>query len=204
MILGNTKKPLWLSTLKKRRREMTEFKKRNIEDLYRYTGGNDIKFFDKKRLYGWQYTKIWRAANFYQGRNMVMYLWYGYKLLKASKQYGFQISPSASIGKGLYIGHFGTVIVSNEAIIGNNVNLSPNVVIGRTNRGELKGVPQIGNKCWIGTGAVLVGKIKIGDNVMISPNEFVNYDVPDNSIVICGKIHHREDATQGYIENIVE
>ena len=33
-------------------------------DLYRYTGNNKISIvFSKKRLYGWNYTKIWRKVN---------------------------------------------------------------------------------------------------------------------------------------------
>ncbi len=48
---------------------------------------------------------------------------------------------------------------------------------------------------------MIVGKIKIGNNVLIAANSYVNFDVPDNSIVIGnpGKIIHRENATEGYI-----
>ena len=59
---------------------------------------------------------------------------------------------------------------------------------------------------WIGTGAVIVGKIRIGDDVLIAPNSYVNVDVPSHSIVVGNPatIHHRENATQGYIENIIK
>lgn len=66
---------------------------------------------------------------------------------------------------------------------------------------EKRGGSQIGNCVWIGPNAVIVGKIKIGNNVLIAANSYVNFDVPDNSIVIGnpGKIIHRENATEGYI-----
>jgi len=120
-------------------------------------------------------------------------------------KYGFQISSKTNIGEGLFIGHFGTVIVSINAIIGKNCNLSPGVTIGRDHRGKRKGSPEIGNKVWIGTNSILVGKIKIGDNVLIAPNSFVNFDVPSNSIVLGnpGKIIERENPVDGYINNTV-
>jgi serine O-acetyltransferase len=96
--------------------------------------------------------------------------------------------------------------VHGYAKIGKYCNITHNVTIGQANRGRLKGVPTLGDKVWIGTGAVIVGNIKIGSNVLISPNSFVAFDVPDNSVVMGnpGKIMHRENATEGYIENIPE
>jgi len=117
--------------------------------------------------------------------------------------YGFQIPPSTIIGKGLYIGHWGTIVVNRNTVIGDYCNLSPGVTIGQTNRGKSKGVPKIGNKVWIGTNAVIVGNISIGDNVMIAPNAFVNISVPSNSLVIGNpaSILPREDATDAYINH---
>ena len=73
--------------------------------------------------------------------------------------------------------------------------------IGRENRGKRKGAPQIGNCVSVGINSTIVGNIKIGNNVLIAPNSFVNFDVPDNSVVIGnpGVIHHKENATEGYI-----
>ena len=63
----------------------------------------------------------------------------------------------------------------------------------------------IGDKVWIGTGAVIVGRIDIISNVLIAPNSFVNFDVPDNSLVIGNpaRIIQRENATEGYINSIL-
>lgn len=50
----------------------------------------------------------------------------------------------------------------------------------------------------------MVGKINIGDDVLIAPNAFVNFDVPSHSIVIGnpGTIIIRENATESYINNL--
>lgn len=60
---------------------------------------------------------------------------------------------------------------------------------------------KIGNRVWIGTNAVIVGKITVGSNVLIAPNSYVNFDVPDNPIVIGNpaKIIYRKDVIEGYI-----
>ncbi len=174
-------------------------------DLYRYYGDKKIGLIKKSQLFGYKYTRVLRYTNYYQKRNKLLYLLYGFRLNKLQMKYGFQISTSATIGKGLYLGHFGTIVVNPAAVLGENVNLSPNVVIGQQNRGERKGAPQIGNNVWIGSGAVVVGNIKIGDDVLVAPNSYVNFDVPSHSIVIGnpGVIHPAQNATKDYICNTI-
>lgn len=46
------------------------------------------------------------------------------------------------------------------------------------------GIPVIGDKVWIGVNATIVGAIKVGNDVLIAPNTYVNCDVPDHSIVL--------------------
>lgn len=121
-------------------------------------------------------------------------------------KFGYEIPHRTKIGKGFYIGHFGGIAVNPEATIGDNVSISKGVTIGHANRGKRKGVPTIGNLVWIGTNAVIVGKVTIGNNVLIAPNAYVNFDVPDNSIVIGNpaKITPSENAVEGYIVYPVE
>jgi serine O-acetyltransferase len=101
------------------------------------------------------------------------------------------------------ISHFGPLLINSKTQIGNNCYLSHNITIGETKRGERKGSPVLGDKVWIGPGAVIVGKVIIGDNVLISPNCFVNVDIPSHSLVIGNpaRIIAKEDPTNGYITN---
>ena len=71
--------------------------------------------------------------------------------------------------------------------------------------GGRQGTPVIGNEVWIGINAAIVGKITIGDDVLIAPNSYVNCDVPSHSIVFGNPciIKHREHATEGYINRKV-
>lgn len=126
-------------------------------------------------------------------------------LRRRSIKTGIQIPARTNIGEGFYIGHFGRLIINPEAVIGKNVNVATGVTIGRENRGKREGSPTVGDCVWIGTNAVVVGKITIGDDVLIAPGAFVNFDVPPHSIVVGNpaKIISRENATEKYIENKV-
>lgn len=110
-----------------------------------------------------------------------------------------------SIGPGLYFGHAYGITVNPKAILGKNINLHKGVTIGQENRGKRKGAPIIGDNVWIGVNATVVGAIKIGNDVLIAPNAYVNCDVPDHSIVLGNPcmIKHRDNATQGYIDRAI-
>ena len=75
------------------------------------------------------------------------------------------------------------------------------MTIGRENRGIRMGSPKIGNYVWVGMNSTIVGNVTIGNDVLIAPNSFVNFDVPDHSVVIGNPaiIHYREGATENYI-----
>jgi len=132
-------------------------------------------------------------------------VFYRLMLRRYQIKYGFQISAKTQIGGGLYLGHWGTIVINPKVKIGKNCNLAHGVTIGQTNRGKNAGVPEIGNDVWIGANAVIVGGIKIGNNVLIAPNSYVNHDVPDNSIVMGNpmQILESENATEGYLNHKV-
>ena len=128
-----------------------------------------------------------------------------FKLLRYSRKYGLEISSSATIGKGLYLGHPYNITVGANVQIGNNVNLHKGCTIGSENRGQRKGSPIIGDKVFVGINSTITGRIRIGNDVLIAPNTFVNFDVPDHSIVLGNPaiIHKKENATRDYIAHIV-
>lgn len=174
------------------------------DDLFRYYGehGENIKnriFRPIEIKYLYAFRKAQESSNF------ITKIYFKLKLRRLSLKSHIQIPASTKIGKGFYIGHSGRIIINPMAVLGENINIATGVTIGQENRGERKGVPTIGNNCWIGTNAVIVGKIKIGTDVLIAPLSFVNFDVPDHSIVIGNpaKVIHRDNATEGYINNTV-
>ena len=117
-----------------------------------------------------------------------------------------EIYGKTQIGYGLYIGHPFGITINSGAVIGNNCNIHRGVLIGQENRGKRKGTPTIGNMVWMGVNSTIVGKITIGDDVLIAPNTFVNCDIPSHSIVFGNPcvIKAKLNATDQYVNNVVE
>lgn len=93
---------------------------------------------------------------------------------------GISLSCAARIGPGLYLPHCGMRVVNSSAIIGENCCVSHGVTIGVSGRGEKRGVPIIGDRVYLGVNAVVVGKISVGDDVVIGANSLVNRNVPSH------------------------
>ena len=172
-------------------------------DLYRYGGLTNL--WKGKMSPGFRYTYYLRKASRHSKKS-ILGIYYRLIVRRLSHKYGYQIPVSTAIGEGFYIGHFGTIVVNPRVKIGKYCNITHSTTIGEANRGKLKGCPTIGDRVWIGTGSVIVGNIKIGNNVLISPNAFVNINVPDNSVVIGNpaKVIYKEHATDGYINYILD
>jgi len=97
---------------------------------------------------------------------------------------GIEIHPGATIGRGLFIDHGMGVVIGETSIIGDNVTLFQGVTLGGTGKERGKRHPTLGNNVVVGTGAKVLGNIKIGDNVQIGANAVVIRDVPANSTVV--------------------
>ena len=80
------------------------------------------------------------------------------------------------------------VFIAGAARIGRNAIIFQQVTIGSVTLPDSKGLgaPTIGDNCYIGAGAKIVGNVTIGDNVRIGANAVVYQDVPDNSVVVSG------------------
>ncbi len=159
-------------------------KKYNLMNLFKY-------FFKMPQI---------RFLYFYRKNDLIS------KVIKKiiSLKYGLEIYTK-NVGEGLYIGHPYNITVNPNVIIGKNCNIHKGVTIGQENRGKRKGTPSIGDNVWIGVNSTIVGKINIGNNVLIAPNSYVNCNVPDNSIVFGNPciIKKDDNATKEYINNVL-
>lgn len=174
------------------------------KDLYRYYGEKGESLIQRiLRPTELKYIALFRKTEKCKFKPLKAY--YTVKLKRMSYKTHIQIPARTEIGEGFYIGHTGRVIIHPEAVLGKNINIGTGVTIGYENRGERKGAPVFSGNCWIGTNSVVVGNVKIGEDVMIAPLTFVNFDVPPHSIVIGNpaKIVHKENATEEYVCNRV-
>lgn len=96
---------------------------------------------------------------------------------------GIELPCEVPIGRGFVIEHSGSIVVSGFARFGDNCRIRTGVVIGLS-RVDDPCAPQFGNDVDIGTGAKILGNIRIGNHVLIGANAVVLKDVPDNSIAV--------------------
>jgi serine O-acetyltransferase len=97
---------------------------------------------------------------------------------------GVEIHPAARIGRSLFIDHGAGVVIGETAEIGDEVTLYQGVTLGGTGFQRGKRHPTVGDDVVIGSGAKLLGPIKVGDRSKIGANSVVIHDVPDNSTVV--------------------
>ena len=104
---------------------------------------------------------------------------------------GIEIHPGAKIGKNLFIDHGMGVVIGETSEIGDNVTIYHAVTLGGSSpsidserQRHEKRHPTVGNDVVIGSGAQIIGPIKIGNNARIAANAVVVKDVPENATMV--------------------
>jgi serine O-acetyltransferase len=98
------------------------------------------------------------------------------------KKWGIDIAPGANIGTGFQIFHYGGIFIDNVRI-GKNCSLRQDTTIGMGGAGLKRGMPTLGDDVDIYPGAVIAGKLKVGNRVKIGPNTVVQRNIPDDALV---------------------
>lgn len=184
----------------------SELKEIIQQDLLRYSIMQPLTLFVFLKCFGpnyapgLKYILVCRLCKYYKSKSRWMFYFFMLWLRKLTNKYGLDISYRTKIGKGLYIGHFGGIVIHGDVEIGENCNISQGVTIGVLVRGKKAGVPKIGNRVFIGPGATILGNIVIGDDVLIGTQAIVTFDVPNQSVVAAplAKIISSE-GSKGYI-----
>src|SRR3954469_18949024 len=97
---------------------------------------------------------------------------------------GIEIHPAASVGNGLFVDHGSGVVIGETAEIGEDVTIYQGVTLGGTGFATGKRHPTIEDNVTIGSGAKLLGPIRVGHGSKIGANAVVIHDVPPNSTVV--------------------
>jgi serine O-acetyltransferase len=125
----------------------------------------------------WRYTIRWRWL-----RIPFSFL---YKVLKVVSEVltGIELPCEATLGRRFRIDHFGGIVISGDAVFGDDCVIRNGVTVGLKHAGQ-RGAPVLGSRVDIGAGAKILGAIRIGDDVLIGANAVVLADVPSNSIAV--------------------
>jgi len=134
-----------------------------------------------------------------------------YKVLQFVSEmlFGIEIPCETTIGRHFIIEHSGAIVISGDAVFGNNCIIRQGVTVGLRHTGQ-RGSPIIGDRVDIGAGAKLLGSIRIGNDVAIGANAVVLCDVPDRSTAvgvparICVRRGFEPDATAKPVPTLAE
>ena len=122
-----------------------------------------------------------QAERFSGGSHRMRYLaaLYRFRARSYGARYGITL-PVGVAGPGLFLVHYGSVIISGDAKIGSNCRVHSGVNVGS----GTAGAPVIGDDVYLGPGAKLFGGIAVGNGVKIGANAVVNFSVPDGATVV--------------------
>ena len=178
-------------------------KKDILYDQYRLTG----KWSNHVSLRLLLLNRVFRRLYYYRKlRHSTGFVFIMFQCLNQMlhRKMSLEIPRSVKLGKGVLLLHPYSITFNSGCEIGENFTICKGATIGNS-KTKKAGAPIIGDNVYVGLNAVIVGGVKIGSNVLIAPNAFVNFDVPNDSVVIGnpGQIHHKERAAEPYIVNSI-
>jgi serine O-acetyltransferase len=122
---------------------------------------------------------------------------------------GVEIDPRAHIGPGLMIPHDGYVVIG-PARVGRNCTISHSVTLGQGLQGDGPAhddTPVLGDRVWVGPGAVIAGPIHVGSDASVGANSVLLRDVPPRGVVLgvpARLLSHKGSFTQIYYRGMTE
>jgi serine O-acetyltransferase len=123
----------------------------------------------------WKFQRVLRRLEYFTNTGKVLRRTITrFRFHSMSIRLGFSI-PINVFGPGLAIVHYGTIVVSKGARIGENCRIHEGVTIGATNGSDKAAI--IGNNVFIGTGAKIIGEVRISSNVAVAANAVVTKDI---------------------------
>ena len=145
----------------------------------------------KPRVVGdeiWKFQRLLRKTEYYKNCSKTIFgkvysLFLQFKYHRYRQKLGFSI-PLNVFGPGLSIAHYGTIVVNGNARIGKNCRIQECTTIGATNGST--NAPILGDNVFIGSGARIIGNIKIADDIAVGANAVVNKDILESGITVGG------------------
>lgn len=131
---------------------------------------------------GYKALRAHRRANFFYRHGMrLIARWISQRCVR---RLNIEIHPAATIGRRLFIDHGTGVVIGETTEIGDDCTIYQGVTLGGTGKDKGKRHPTLGNNVMVGSGAKVLGPIKIGNNVRIAAGAVVLTDIPDNCTAV--------------------
>jgi len=158
---------------------------------------NRYVFPDSNYKYMYTLRKYEYHYNNRGGIHTFLIWYYARKLAKWRYRTGIELMANVA-GRGLHIPH-GKVVINARTKIGDNCKIYSDVTIGIHGRYDMDGAPEIGNRVFIGSGARIIGNIRIADDIVIGANTVVVHDILEPGITV-GGIPARKICNKGSYE----
>jgi serine acetyltransferase len=162
-------------------------------------------FQSNSRIWKWHYyysSPQYRTLLFYRMHKAckvrILTKIFGFFYKASSTRSGVEFSTSL-LGGGVIMPHWGRLILNAESI-GNDLYVFHNVTVGNDYQ---TGRPTIGNNVFIGINSVVLGNIRIGDNVVIGACSFVREDIPSNTLVAGNPAKVIKNIGNHYIQDML-
>ena len=98
--------------------------------------------------------------------------------------YGIELPYSALIGRGVIIEHQGGIVVHGCTTIGDGCTIRQNCTFGIRDKSDLSAAPILGKGVDVGAGAVILGRVSVGDGAVVGANAVVLCDVPASALAV--------------------
>ncbi len=171
-----------------------------------------IELYSKKKLKNvfrmvahmvgiWEPVDYVRLGRRLQRAKGIKKVWLQIKYLKLGCRLRIDIPNFNNIGKNFTLVHASSVVIHEDAIIGESCSVYKGVSIGSIRSGKRAGTPVIEDRVVIHANSVVAGGITIGHDTLIAADTFVDFDVPPHSVVIGNPatIHQKQNASRDYI-----
>lgn len=149
----------------------------------------DWRIYKDWTLPGFRAVAVYRFGNWANGKpkgilrsilcsvHLMMYRY-------VRNHYGIELPATTRVGRRLILGHQSGIVIHPHAEIGDDCMIRQNVTIGSATPDRVfQEAPKLGNRVQVGAGAVIVGKVTIGDGARIGPTAVVLTNVPAGASV---------------------
>lgn len=136
------------------------------------------------RAIAWYRFGVWRMtvrSPLLRAPLSMLYRW-GFR--HARNVYGIEVPYTASIGRGVVIEHQGGIVIHGATVIGDGCIIRQNCTLGIRSLDDLDAAPILGRNVNVGAGAVILGRVRVGDGAAIGANAVVLSDVPAGGLAV--------------------
>jgi serine O-acetyltransferase len=107
-------------------------------------------------------------------------------MFRLERKHSLLISNYAIVPASVSLVHPIGIVIGRGVKLGSRVRIFQNVTLGGKEIGSAMRdeFPTVGDDTTIFSGAVIVGKVRIGKNCIVGANSVVLHDIPDNCVAV--------------------